>query len=654
MAGTEYQVVVNYSSTGDLSGGLEKGLAKAKGKTSEFVADFASSFNSAFDSVASSIASKLADIGKVAAVAIGAGIAKGISDGIKFNQESEDAALSIGSVFNMTGETKSFNEGLNLASRTIIQMRKDAQTLPGEFSDLMEIMQRIAPSGKGVGLDAWGTEHLAAQTMLGASMLGMNGHGQMQLAGREMSAILDGRATERMPLFAKLNLGDSASFNKLSGTDRLKKVNHNLGELNEGKDAVMGSWSTISSNISDKMHQFAGGVTTGLFEHAKEMFKRPEVREGMSEEELYTTRKKQLDFDIKKEKLDNFINVTGVRIQNFVTKAFDDSIAAIEKWAPAAGNFITTMENGFKKVFSQFEGTFGNIGDGLFKFLNDPGAFDKMAHVLSQMVALRAAGGALSMAPQIGGAANWFMKPLMGLPNAGLVGKNMGGSLALEEAAASSAALGAAAWPAAAAIALAAVGAAGFASALTDGSSAFHNFSQEELAGAAKAAKGAAAGMGELWDKTKPLAELLGVTMFASWEGGLIAINKFIEALNWVGDHMKDGFFQAYGFGKKVKDPAEDIANQIREDNEKLMNANTTTPSLFNKLLDGSIGNGDNDKIKPPKVHQTIHKVEIKVEGNEDPDRVADLTLKKLQDLASNPKTSPDDIRTAPWRGRGQ
>lgn len=662
MAGTNYDVVVNYSSTGDLSGGLEKGLAKSKSKMNDFIGDFAGSFNSAFDSIASNLVSKLADAGKAAAVAMGAAMGVAIKEGFKFNQESEDSQVAVASIFNQNGIGKGFNEGMNLAGRTMMQMRKDAQELPGEFSDLQNIMTRVASAGASVGLGAWGTEHLASRTMMAAAMTGMKGHGQMDLAGREMSAILEGRATDKMPFFKHLMGADAhaASFNKLSANDRMKQVGQHLDKLEEGKGAVMGTWSTLSSNFMDKLHQGAGAVTYGLFDKAKmtvdRTLNRPDAamqkKYGMTDAEVSAGKAK---YDARATKLVE----AGMKASEWLVKAFDDGIAFFNKWGPAALTFVETIEGGLKKTFGWIDDKAGGISDRLFKFLNDPTAFDKIGHGITTAIALRAGTGVLSAAP---GMAN--MAAMLG-----------GGG---------SAGLAAVAAPAAIAVGVLAVGAAGLTSALLDSDSAFHDIATTVGGDFMSRVKDLGASFVELWDHTKPLAEALGVTLLGVAEALVIAFQGVMYAVNglglalhnlggWISGSMSSGVQRAGGAleGDVMGDLGSELSNDqlaletfrnsvsgatdAIDDLNNRAKGRVIDPNDANIFIKAMTASAEPEKeIKPPKVHQTIHKVEIKVEGNEDPDRVADLTLKKLQDLASNPKTSPDDIRTAPWRGRGQ
>lgn len=630
--GTSYDVVINYSSTGDLGGGLERGLKKAKFKGDEFIGNFASSFNSAFDSVATSIASKLVDAGKAAAVAIGASVALGIKEGFKFNAESETAALSLGGIFNMTGETKSFTEGVNLAGRTVMQMRKDAQELPGEFADLQNIMQRIAPAGKDLGLDAWGMEHLASRTMMSAAMLGMTGHGGMDTAGREMAALMEGRASERMPLFAKLGLGDSKTFNKLSGREKLAKVNASLDKLNEGKEAVMGSWATVSSNLTDKLKQGAGAVTMGLFDRVKGTLSgylnRP--KDDPAAQAAYDSRAAKLE-------------ALGIKVSDYLVKAFDRGTAAIEKWVPATWAFVQTMEGGLKRVLKGVDELGGGLLNKVFNFLQDRTAFDKIERVLSMALALRGGSAVLSVAPGL---------------MSGLEALGVGGGAATAGGGALAGILG----PAALAVGALAFAAAGAVSAITDTTSAFHDLATAGLADVSKQGSKLGGKLGELWDNLKPVAELLGTGLIGALDAFLYTLNGVVSGMTtltgWIGSAGHAVVNTVVPSFDKDRESLKKFNDSIEGDNKSMYEQSALDTLAFGsgihvKQMDTGAEGEDNTKIKPPKVHQTIHKVEIKVEGSEDPDRVADLTLSKLRDLANNPKTSPDDIRSAPWRGRG-
>lgn len=639
MAGTSYDVVVNYSSTGDIGGSLERGIGRAKKKSDDWLKDFsrgvgnmASSFNSAFDSMATSAASKIATLGATIGAGLGVAMGKALHESFKFNEESENAALSMAAVFNMTGIGKGtqdwqgapadgFATGMNLAQRSIAQMRRDARELPGEFKDLQNIMTTVAPAAAGAGLDAWGLEKFSARTMLGAAMLGVN----QNVAAREMAMLLQGNARHNMPLFNRLNLGmDTKAFNKLSEPERFAAINTQLKKLEESSDAVKNSWATIKSNATDTLRQSVGMAGYGLFDRVKNTLKSAlDPKEG--------TREKLAAF--------------GEQVSDYLVKAFDDGEKAIIKWYPAVFTFVRHMKEGLEQVFSRFSGSLGGLSDRVFGFLQDPEAFNKIERVLGTLGALRAGSGVLS-----------------GIGDATSGGMGLAKGLGIATGGAELAVVGAAA---AGALALVAFAAGGAASAYFDSTSMFHNATVNGVASVVSSTSELGSSLGELWNSVKPLAEMLGVGLVYAIDSTINQFTHVVDALTWFSNavgSMTNWILQKVG----LKQGDDEAMARFRAS----AGVESAMDDVHDSIVNGALANmwgsnggapftlkpdnafADANKI-PPVNHTThIHNVEIKVEGNEDPDRVARVTIDKLLDLSRNPRTSPADPRSALLNGR--
>jgi hypothetical protein len=81
------------------------------------------------------------------------------------NKELETTQISLAAVLNAQGQASSLPDAMEQASNWVRQMKIDARDLPGEFSDLLYIVQTAA----GYQLPAEGLEQEATVPMPAAS-----------------------------------------------------------------------------------------------------------------------------------------------------------------------------------------------------------------------------------------------------------------------------------------------------------------------------------------------------------------------------------------------------------------------------------------------------------------------------------------------------
>src|SRR5437773_2390029 len=150
MPDTVYRLVVDMSTTGSLGPGLEK-----LGKVGASVGGVLDSVSSGLTSIGSSVANALtgavertADLavglGKVGAVAAGGAAAYGVA---KLNADLEDTQISLAGILNAQGMSNGLDDAMSRAGGVMKEMRKDANALPGEFSDLINIFRMSATPG---------------------------------------------------------------------------------------------------------------------------------------------------------------------------------------------------------------------------------------------------------------------------------------------------------------------------------------------------------------------------------------------------------------------------------------------------------------------------------------------------------------------------
>lgn len=621
MSDLSYSVEVNYFS----SGRIDSGLAGSKASTDAWlkgvggkIQGIAGSFNSMFDSAASTALSAFAGVATATTAILAAGMGKAVSEAFKFSAEIENAQLGMAALFaanNLGGEkgTKSpFAEGMRLAQLSVKEMRKDAQDLPGEFKDLQNIMATIAGPAAQSGMDATGIEKMASKAMVAGAILNI----PQATVAREMAMILGGNAKHSMPLARMLpGLGDLHALNKMSMSDRRHKLNESLDTINtpEALASVKGNWSTIISTAKDKLRGGVAAFGDPLFQFAKDKIGGKIGADGQ--------RHGGFNNWAASDQAVNF----GMKLSDGIIRAMDLGEQKIRYWFPIVEQFADTMYDGIHGVFMRASPLLEGIFGGIAKFMKDPGAFDKLAHIATTMVAMRAGGGALSM----GGS---LLSGLGGIEGMGV------------------AELGAVAIPAAAALALFTVGAYGATHALADADSAFHNAAVNQAGAIARNLKDLGTQTTKLGNSMEPVADLIGtymLTVLRGWtyalELGVMGVNGFIYSLK-----------QLPVIGKLLegKPPApstqEDFLGDGTIDNRRMDAFNTA----LKPIKEMNTSNGEPEKkIEPPKVvnHNTYH-VTIKVDGNEDPRRIVKAIDKGLNDLWKfNPKTdlgSPRDGRS--------
>lgn len=619
MSTVRYNVEIAYFTTGNPG----TGIANAKRHSDNWlkgamsgVERLTGKFNSMFDAVATTMVSSLATASVAATAVLATGMAKAVQESVRFNSEMEDARISMASIFAANGMgvlkgddaagISAFTRGMRLANTTLIDMRKHAALLPGEFRDLQNIMTTISPTAAQMGMDASGTEDMAARIMVAGEILGV----RQEVAAREAGMILAGTYRHNMPLGNKLGLGDAKTFNALSAQDRLKVFNQKLNAINteESREAIGGTWHAVSSTTKDRLRQGLGDAGRPVFEYLKGRLK---------------------DFNTMalSDRAIDFVQNLGTGIIN----AFNEAELFIHRWSYPLGYFLKTLGNGIRHSFGFLEKF--HLDARIKDFLMDDAAFAKMASLAKTMLALRAGSGAL------GGAA--AMVP--------------GGIKMMEYMGVGAAEFAAAAPFAAAAIVALGVGTYGAVHAITDSSSMFHEEALNYLHKIMGNLRVTGNGLEKLGKSLEPVADALGVGFLYAAE----RVTGWLEALTWAANGLVDGFknlsdwvVDLIGYTAKPKPPPEpDFMKELHDDVAK--NYAETFGQTWKSVKSMDAFLDEKGKDLPAPQHTThIHKVEIKVDGNEDPNRVAKNLFDIIKDLGKNPITSPDDPNARIRNGR--
>lgn len=598
-----YSVEVEYLSKGGFTqpAAQIKNLTHETEKWTKSLASGVGNFASGFTSAVNSIGRELASIGSMATLAIGTGLAAGLGEALKtafeFNEQIENVQLSLAAISNANGETNGLAEGFRLAGEVIKQMRVDAAALPGEFKDLEGIMQSIFSSGSQLGVGMFGMEKIASKTMMAASILGVN----QATAGSELSMMLEGSASHKMPLFRKLGLNMSShQLNAMDPKERLNLVYNRLEKLAtpEAIKRASETWTGTKTTAIDRLKGAAGAVGMPLFEAVK-----AEIQK------------------FNKMDPDKFVNF-GMKVGDALVNAFHFAVDGIKHWYPIVATFAKNMYNSLHNVWNSLSPIIKNVFGKVEAFMQNPKALDKIIHAAEIFAGLSIGGSLVS-----GG---------MGMLS-GAAGLGGGGAAGL---AVSFEAISVAAGPVAIVIAGMLVGFQGMWDAITETDNYFHEFAMGDLAMMRDSFKDLTTTTGHFGKTIKPLVDLFGVAWLTSINLGLYSLDGFVKALDVSSSYMKTWAELLINWIKEKLHISDTPAAKVGWEKDDHSDRTEYVTKRAVKEFEALRGpNGEQIK-DPPKNNTYIGHVEIKVNSNEDPNRIAKRVTDIIKDLKNHPKVA--------------
>ncbi len=603
MADITYGVNVEYLSSGNLGlpGGGSSGLDKMTAGFQK-LQSAAASLNGILDGVLSGMTSLASSAAVGVGTAVVGGFGLAVKESIKFNSEMETAQTGIATMANAAeglngflDPKEAFGNQYRLAGDIIKQMRKDAQELPGSFSDLQRIMSDLVGPAENAGLGQAATEKLAAKAMLAGSAAGI----PLKQVGRELGEILAGSARITNPLFRALHMGSAKDVNKMSQKDRLHAADAAVTKLTAGGDSAKQNWSTVSSNFVDNLKIAVGVVGGPLVSRVKEVMK------------AFNDSDKG-----------GFARI-GERIGNGLVTAFDWGLAAFQKYLPVAEAFVGSMYRGIQKIYHQFQPLFSMIEAMVTNFFNNPNMFNKIEHIIGQLIAFRAGGAILEGGASMGGG-------LMKMGAASGMGAAEMGPIAVGLAAA---------------VAAAAIAVYGFTSALTDSNSQLHDAAVKTSKATVAATSRLERELTENGSIFKDIAELWGVGVARVGEHIVGITADWAHSFNMLGEASRDltAYWQRLAGVSKT---SYGLEGDAKDEHERAIAARNglfddSAPMTFIKRLDASAEREKGPDVpKAPTHHTTIHKVEIKVNSNQDPSRIAKATVGLIREMARYPNSA--------------
>jgi hypothetical protein len=446
-------------------------------------------------------------------------------------------------------------------------------------------------------------EKMAAQTMTVAAIA----HIKQGVAAQEMSALIGGAATHRMPLFRALNTGLSThEFNSMKPEKRLEVIRQSLDKMNPAVEAFTNSWEGIKTTAVDNVRQGIAAIGGPLFESVKDTVKTFNTWVGNPD---------------NKGKLQGWGFALGQHLDN----AFNHGVVMIQTWFPVIKTFGENLYAHVHDPFMKAEKIVARMVDSFGHFMMDPQALEKMMHIASQFAALyagvRIMGAGSGLVGGIGGAG----KALEGLKEVGI------GVDALAVAGPTAAAM----------LALLAISGEGAVHALTDVTSQYHEAAKSLAADIGKNLKATSAEMEHLNNSTRDLRDAMGVGLLFIVDSAVVQFEGLLAAINGVIDgfiNFGEGLKKILGFAANPDVLDETAASmdlarqQVKED------ARLTFLGSYAPVKDmGAPGEAEKDRKIPHNVTH-VHKVEIKVAPNPDPNRIAKRTAEIIGDLYKHPK----------------
>lgn len=595
MSDVVYSVEVQYLTSGSLKPAQElhnsvNGMKSSVKSMMSGLEGFAGKFNGALDS----IGGKLIEVGVGATAALGGAIATGLGlagkAAFKFNEELENTQLSLAAISSANGGGN-LGQGMMDAGQIIKQMRKDAAQLPGEFKDLSNMMATISSAGMQSGMGLEGIEKMAAKGMMAAEVLGgMN----QQTAARELAMMLEGNARHAMPMWSKLGVQDAAgnkldtkTFNAMDAKSRRKLLEANLARIATplAIDSAAKSWTGIKSTAIDNLRQGAGMVFSPLFES---------VKSSLSA------------FNDWVGKGGNKLAQWGETLGNAINNAFLGSLQFIKHWGPMVLTFAENLYNHLKSVFARLEPYIKSIGSHLYRFLGDPEAVHKLVGAVSTLAGLRMAGG---------------------VAQAGFGVASLGGAGAA-----------AAAGPVLGVVATLAAAFYGIQSVLLDTSSVFHGI-------ATTAAGSIMGGLKELAEHLinfgvliQPVVNMLATTLLESLKLVVQGMNGIMILINGILTGATEAAKGAKGWvHQKLVDAG--LVKDLDTTNEAIDPARKAFVPMHLFSDDGKAIK-EKEAPKPPQHTTHVHKVEINVNSNQDPTRIAKKTADIFHEWTKHPRSA--------------
>jgi len=396
MADTRYVVEIAFQTSGSLAGHVDAANGKISnmkanlGGIRDIAADVGGSLVNAFQGAVERAADLTMAMGKLAgAAAIGAAT-YGV---VKLNNELEKTTISLGTIFAANGLSGSMTAGMRDASSIMGKIRQDAKALPGETEDLLGIFKAISIPGARAGADINRLEKLSADIMAAGAVAGLN----QEMVAREAGQLLSGRAGAHNILGSTLFglSGDLAEqFNKYDPSKRLEVLEQGMKKYGAATEYFNSTFDAQWSTLLDNAKNFLRIATAPLFENVKGTLAK--INDWFTEQP-------------------GTLSIWEGKISSALTKAWQTGVDMIQEWGPAIAKFLSDAEGDMESLWGKYGPTIKEVANALREALGNGSALDKIESALKLYMAMRVASPVAGMAGKLYGASG------------GLGGLGMGG-----------------------------------------------------------------------------------------------------------------------------------------------------------------------------------------------------------------------------------
>ena len=592
MADITYNVLVNLETKGNLTaslGGLNQrigGLQSAATGVGHVIGGMVEGMRGAFEGVVESVGSVVSSLAKIGAVTAFGAITYGA---FKLNRELEDTNMWFAGLFKSQGLANTMSEGMEAGTRLMSQMRKDAASLPGEFSDLKNIMQGSIMAGLNAGLSPAKLEKISAQAMAMTA-----GQIPSEVVGRELGLMLGGRVTASNTLARMLVGGDRIKeLRHMSNDDRVKTITDALQKWNPAIDTMKTSFTAMWTTTIDGAKRFLEVMTKPLFNIGKSFLK-------------------EFSFLDENGELGGRARYWAENLGQHLTNAVQWGRAKIEEWFPAIKHFATEAFYELKNIWIQIAPIVEGLTSKIKNMMESGSIIEKIEQLLKLYAASKVVGGFQSLIPSGGS--------LFSLANLAFGG---GGGIGAAGIGGMAAVGGTAALLGGAAIA-------GAIDNVTNSASVYHEMTVNELAIMTEASKS----LTFAFDLAREQADGLGVVLTTVGAGISLVLPLFAGIGKAFHDIIND---VGQGIGNLIKEftgPIDLVGRAHHEirDKELHRKVDAVKNDVLNKTVPGAGGGGGG-------VH--VDKVEINISSNQDPSRIARMTISHLAELKKRTKISP-------------
>jgi hypothetical protein len=211
-------------------------------------------------------------LGMIGVAAVGGVAAMGVRalarDMVHLNSVTQDTEIGLAGMLQANGAAPTFAAGMEQAGAALAQIRRDADALPGEAQDFVNVFSTALPAALQAGMsNALDVSRFTNQFAATGIVL----HVDADQSGRDLQLLLQGRAGAQVAMWNRLQslVGATAEeFNAMSAPQRLTALQGATGRYADTVGAFSGTFSTAITTVISKAHRLEEMATKPLFDRA--------------------------------------------------------------------------------------------------------------------------------------------------------------------------------------------------------------------------------------------------------------------------------------------------------------------------------------------------------------------------------------------------